>query len=185
MLIARASKRDGIGLLDRQLRYDICEDDRLRGSLTFNPKERSGAIVVDGTGFTTARLSAQPEEKVYQAFFWLVSGAAKPPANPFALRDAAGQVLALVERAGQGFAVTCSLDRIEENFCLRRPGVLTRPFHLYRDGSDQSLGWVGQEKFFTRQLGMNLPASFAPAFQAFLVVLLLDLALQNLDSNPT
>ena len=53
---------------------------------------------------------------------------------------------------------------------------------LYRSGSEQSLGSVGQRKFFTRLLHMDLPDEFDRPFQVFLLVLLLGLTLQNMES---
>jgi len=178
MLITRPAKRDNVGLLDRQMRFEIFEDAQSRGGLVFNPKQRSGAITIDNADFVAARLSSKPDEMLYQALFRLMSGAAKPPINPFALKDAGDQVLALAERHGETFVVT----RGTENYTLRKPGIFKRLFELYPDGQVQSLGTVGQAKFFTRQLQMDLPASLPAAFQVFLLTLILDLTLQNMDS---
>ena len=60
------------------------------------------------------------------------------------------------ERVRETFAVS----RGEESFTFRK---VSRPYHLYRQGSDQSLGSVGQRKFFSRTLHMNLPAEFERA----------------------
>jgi hypothetical protein len=178
MLITRPARRDNVGLLDRHLRLDICEDAQPRGTLVFDPKERSGAITVDDATFVAARLSRKPDEMLYQTLLRLMSGAAKPPANPFALRNAEGQVLALAERHGESFVVT----RGAENYTLRKPGIFKRLFELYPEGQAQPLGTVGQAKFFTRQLQMDLPASLPAAFQVFLLTLILDLTMQNMDS---
>ena len=178
MLITRPAKRDNVGLLDRHLRFDICEDEAVRGGLVFDPKERSGTITIGNEKFIAARLSSKPDEVLYQALFRLMSGAPQPPANPFALKDAGEQVLALAERHGQGFAVT----RGAENYTLRKPGIFKRLFSLYPDGQGQSLGTVGQAKFFTRRLQMDLPPSLPVAFQVFLLTLILDLTLQNMES---
>ena len=51
-----------------------------------------------------------------------------------------GRTLALGERVKESFAVS----RGEESFSFRK---VSRPYHLYRHGSDQSLGSVGQEEF--------------------------------------
>ena len=82
------------------------------------------------------------------------------------------------ERVKESFAVS----RGEESFTFRK---VSRPYHLYRQGSDQSLGSVGQEKFFSRTLHMNLPAEFDAAFQVFLLTLLLSLTMQNLESTSS
>jgi len=178
MLITKPAKRDNVGLLDRQMSFEIFEDAQSRGGLVFNPKQRSGAITIDKADFVAARLSSKPDEMLYQALFRLMSGAAKPPANPFALKDAGDQVLALAERHGESFVVT----RGDENYTLRKPGIFKRLFELYPTGQAQSLGTVGHAKFFTRQLQMDLPASLPAAFQVFLLTLILDLTLQNMDS---
>ena len=183
MLITRPAKRDNVGLFDRHLRFEIREGEQQRGGLVFDPKQRSGAITIDSADFVAARLSPKPDEMLYQALFRLMSGAPKPPANPFALKDAGDQVLALAERHGETFVVT----RGTENFILRKPGMFKRLFELYpaggvADGKAKSLGTVGQAKFFTRQMQMDLPASLPPAFQVFLLTLILDLTLQNMDS---
>jgi hypothetical protein len=49
--------------------------------------------------------------------------------------------------------------------------------------TEQSLGSVGQEKFFTRTLHMNLSRpEFDDAFQVFLLTLLLGLMMQDLEN---
>lgn len=181
MLIAQPAKRDNVPLLDRQLRFDICENDGRRGGLVFNPKTRHGAITVDNANFVAARLSAQPDEVLFQALLRLMRGAPKPPANPFALRDADGRVLALAEGQGQSFLVA----RGNESYSLRKPGIFKRLFELYPHEAAQSLGTVGQAKFFTRRLQIDLPSSLPAAFQIFLLTLVLDLGLQNMNSGST
>ncbi|HVJ43409.1 MAG TPA: hypothetical protein VM639_18050 [Dongiaceae bacterium] len=178
MLVTKPSKRDNIGLLDRQLRYDICESDRTRGALIFDPKERRGVITIGSDSFVAARLSSRPDEVMYQALFRLMTGAPKPPTTPFALKDSDEQVLALAERNGRGFSVT----RGSENFALRRRGMFSRLYELGPEAGTPCLGTVGQPKLFTRQLQIDLPASLPPAFQVFLLTLILDLTLQNMES---
>jgi hypothetical protein len=70
------------------------------------------------------------------------------------------------------------VSRGEESFSFRK---VSRPYHLYRQGSEQSLGWVAQEKFFTRTLTMTLPAEFDAPFQVFLLALLLSLTMENME----
>jgi hypothetical protein len=108
----------------------------------------------------------------------VMTAAEKPPRNPWALKDAGGQTLALGERVKNSFAVS----RGGESFSFRK---VSRPYHLYREGSEQSLGSVGQEKFFSRTLHMNLPTEFDPAFQIFLLALLLALTMQNLENSSS
>lgn len=90
--------------------------------------------------------------------------------------DIPDEALAMAERVKQSFAVS----RGEESFTFRK---VSRPYHLFRLGSEQSLGTVGQEKLFTRALDMNLPGEFELAFQAFLLILLLNLTMEQLDSG--
>ncbi|HVI89050.1 MAG TPA: hypothetical protein VM659_12145 [Dongiaceae bacterium] len=178
MLITRPAKRENIGLLDRHMRFEICEGEQPRGGLVFDPRQRSGAITIGSETFVAARLSPKPDEVMYQALFRLMSGAPKRPANPFALKDAGEQVLALAERHGESFVVT----RGAENYALRKPGIFKRLFELYPEGNTQSLGTVGQAKLFTRRLQMDLPASLPAAFQVFLLTLILDLTLQSMKN---
>ena len=99
----------------------------------------------------------------------------------YTLKDASGQVVALAEKTKRGVAVSHG----DEGFVFRKPSFFSRPYHLYREGSDQSLGAVGQKKFFTTTLHMDLPAGFDRAFQVFLLALLLNLTMQALESSTT
>lgn len=178
MLTTRASKRENTGFFNTDIMLDIVDGERPIGSLVYDKKQLRAAITIDGKGYTVERVSALPDERIYQALIRVLKGDEKPSPNPWALKDGAGDVLALGERAKQGFAVS----RGGESFSLRK---VKRPYHLFRQDSDQSLGWVGQQKFFTRTLSMDLPVEFDPPFQVFLLVLLLNLTMQQLESaNP-
>jgi hypothetical protein len=175
MLTTRASKRDNVGFFNTDIMLDIVDGDRPIGSLVYDKKVRRAALTLGSKAYTVERVSDRPDELVYQALTRVLRGGEKPPANPWALKDGAGTVLALGDRSKQGFAVS----RGEENFSLRK---IKRPYHLFRHGSEQSLGWVGQEKFFTRTLHMDLPTEFDAPFQVFLLVLLLNLVMERQDS---
>lgn len=175
MLTTRAAKRDKVGVFNTDLMLDILDEGKPVGSLVFDKKAMRAAITVDGKDYTVARVSEQHDERLYQALIRMMTGSEKPPPNPWALKDASGRTLALGERVKQSFAVS----RGEESFSFRK---VSRPYHLYRQGSEQSLGSVGQQKFFSTTLHMNLPAEFDAAFQVFLLALLLGLTMQNLES---
>ena len=178
MLTTRSAKRDKVGLFNTDMMFDILDEGRPIGSLVFDKKAMKAAITVDGKDYTVARVSERHDERVYEALIRVMTGGEKLPPNPWALKDGAGRTLALGERVKESFAVS----RGEESFSFRK---VSRPYHLYRQGSEQSLGSVGQEKFFTRTLHMNLPPEFEPAFQVFLLALLLALTMQNLEASSS
>jgi hypothetical protein len=178
MLTTRVTKRDKSNFFNTDLMYDILDEGNPIGSLVYDKKVLRAAITLDGKSYTVERASDRPNERIDEVLVRMVKGAEKPPPNPWALKDGSGRILALGEQVKQGFAV----GRGEESFSFRR---VSRPFHLYRQGSDQSLGSVGQEKFFTRTLHMRLPAEFDPPFQVFLLVLVLNDAMQRLDALTT
>lgn len=179
MLTTRALKREGDKLLSLDMRYEILEGGAPVGTLIFATKARQAEITLAGAVYQAARSSDKHDERLYQALVRVMTSNEKPPANPWLLKDAGGHVLALAERVKQHSAVSYNGD----SFVLRKPSFFTRPFHLYRAGSDQSLGSVGQEKLLSSTLHMDLPAEFPPPVQCFLLVLLLDLTMQNLESS--
>jgi hypothetical protein len=174
MLTTRASKRDKTSAFG-DLMFDVLDGEKPVGSVVFDKKVLAAAITVDGQAYSVARAREQHNEMLHQALIRVMTGAEKPPPNPWALKDAAGRTLALGERIKESFAVS----RGEESFIFRK---VSRPYHLYRHGSEQSLGSVGQQKFFSRTLHMDLPAEFDAAFQVFLLTLLLSLTFENLES---
>ena len=178
MLTTRSSKRDKVGLFNTDMMFDILDEGRPIGGLVFDKKAMKASITVDGKDYSVARVSERHDERLYEALIRVMTAAEKPPPNPWALKDASGQTLALGERVKNSFAVS----RGGESFSFRK---VSRPYHLYREGSEQSLGSVGQEKFFSRTLHMNLPAEFDPAFQVFLLTLLLALTMQNLENSSS
>ena len=176
MLTTRPSKRDKVGFLNTDLMFDILDEGQPIGSLVYDKKAMRAAITIADKTYTVER--DRPDERLYQALLRVMTGGDKPPTNPWVLKDGEGRALALAEEVKRGFAVS----RGEESFSFRK---VSRPYHLYRDGSDQSLGSVGQEKFFTRILHMNLPAEFDPAFQVFLLTLLLSLTMKQLEDSSS
>src|ERR1700730_12087863 len=178
MLTTRSAKRDKVSAFNTDLMFDILDEGRPIGSLVFDKKAMKAAINVEEKAYTVARVSEHRDERLYQALIRVMTGSEKPPPNPWALKDASGRTLALGERVKQSFAVS----RGEESFSFRK---VSRPYHLYRQGSEQSLGSVGQEKFFTRTLHMRLPPESEPPFQVFLLALVLNDTMQRLDTLTT
>jgi hypothetical protein len=178
MLTTRSTKRDKATFFNTDMMFDILDEGNPVGTLVYDKKIYAATIKLGDKTYKVARASERPDEKVYQALIRVMTGAEKPPANPWVLKDADGAALAMGERVRESFAVS----RGEESFTFRK---VSRPYHLYRQGSDQSLGSVGQQKFFSRTLHMNLPAEFDAAFQVFLLTLLLSLTMQNLESGSS
>jgi hypothetical protein len=156
MLTTRATKREKGGPFVRDMRFDVLDGERQVGAMVFDFIASNGTLTFDGRPYAVARAGEKIED------IWT-------------LKDEAGGILAQAERKGEIFTVS----RGGENFLFRK---VWRPYHLYRAGSDQSLGLVGQKKFFTRLLHMELPPEFEPAFQAFLLVLVLGLSMDNLEA---
>jgi hypothetical protein len=179
MLTTRPAKRDKVGFFNTDLMFDILDEGNPVGSLVYDKKKLAASIALGDRSYAVARASDRGDEVLYQALIRVMTGGEKPPANPWMLKDAEGRTLAMGERVKQSFAVS----RGGESFTFRK---VSRPYHLFRAGSEQSLGSVGQEKFFTRTLHMNLPATeFDAAFQVFLLTLLLSLTMEQLDSGSS
>jgi hypothetical protein len=176
MLTARGSKRDKAGFFDMSLMFDVLDGDRELGTLVFDKKTYSAALTLDGRNFTVGRISERHDERFYEAIIRVLTGGSKPLANPWVLKDAAGTPLASGDIEGAALFVS----RGDENFSLRR---VKRAYHVYRVGSNASLGWVGQEKIFTSSYSMDLPADFEPALQVFLLTLMLSLTMKNADNG--
>ncbi len=176
MLTTRPAKRDKVGFFNTDLMFDILDEGRPIGSLVYDKKVMRAKIAIHDENYTVERAGDRPDERLYQALVRVMTGGEKPPPNPWALKDGESRTLALAEEVKQNFVVS----RGDESFYFRK---VSRPYHLYRQGSDQSLGSVGQEGFFTRTLHMNLPAEFDPAFQVFLLTLLLSLTMKQLENS--
>lgn len=176
MLTTRPTQRAKGGLFGSGMLFDILDEGRPIGSVVYDKDKLAAAMTLGGADYSVARISDRPDEGTTQALLRVITGAKKPPANPWALKDAGGATLALAEPVQQNFAVS----RGEESFSFRKK---SRPNHLYRHDSEQSLGSVGQQKFFSRTLHMNLPAEFDAPFQVFLLVLLLNLSMLAADAR--
>ncbi len=181
MLVAQPGKRDNAGFFSTDLIYDIVDEGKEIGRLVYSKKELRGSLTLGDEAYRIERLTGARDERLYQALIRVMTGGAKPPANPYALKDAGGRALALGEQIRQGFAV----GRGDDSFTFRKPSLFSRLYHLYRHGSEDSLGSVGQEKLLGRTLHMRLPAEFDPAFQVFLLALLLNLGMQALENSPS
>jgi hypothetical protein len=176
MLTTRATRRDKSTFFNTDLMFDILDEGNQIGTLVYDKKTLAAAIKLGGRSYTVARAEDRHDERLYEALIRVMAGRDKPPTNPWALKDSSGRTLALGERIKQSFAVS----RGGQSFTLRK---VKRPFHLFREGGEQSLGSVGQETFFTRALHMNLPRpEFDDAFQVFLLTLVLSLTLQDLEN---
>jgi hypothetical protein len=184
MLTTRPANRDKVSFLNLDLRLDLLENDRPVGLLVYERKPRRATLTHGDRSYIMVRSSEQPDERLYQALLRAVTGSGKPPANPFALTDEAGQVLALAARHKSAFAVSHGDDR----FILRKSSLLSPLYHLYRQdddqrGDDQPLGLVGQRKLLSQTMQIDLPKTFDLAFQAFLLVLLIDASLDSSNSS--
>lgn len=177
MLTAQPIRQNPPGFFSNERRYDIFDNGRPVGGLTFDRRTGLGAFTVHGAACTVDRLTDQPAERVYRALIRVAKGGEKVPANPWALRHASARVLALAEPASK----TGALDPVfvvrsgEKCFTFRQPAysVVFRPYHLYPEGGDVSLGSVGGPNIFTRTLNIDLPDALEAPFQLFLRVLLL------------
>jgi hypothetical protein len=179
MLTARASKRKGTPFSIHDLRFDILDEGKPIGNLIYDKRDMRAALTLDGKAYRAEHATEQQDERLYQTLIRVLAGGEKPPTNPYAIKDASGQALALAEKTKQGFAVCCG----DDSFAFRKPSWFSRPYHLYRAGSDQSLGSVGQKKFFTTTLHMDLPAEFDAPFQVFLLLLLLNATMEALEQS--
>jgi len=178
MLTTRASKRDKVGLFNTDMMFDVMDGERQVGGLVYVKKNYTADIAWGDRTYKVARVRDEPDDNNLKKLTRLVTEAEKPPPNPWALKDSEGKLLALGEQIKTGFAVS----RGGENFDFRQ---VKRPYHLFRHGSDQSLGSVGQAKFFTKILHMDLPAEFDPPFQVYLLSLVLTVTMQQLDNAST
>ena len=179
MLTARASKRTGTPFSIHDLRFDILDEGKPIGILIYDKRDMRALLSLDGKTYRAQHSTDRQDEQLYQTLIRVLAGGEKPPTNPYAIMDASGQALALAEKTRQGFAVC----RGDDGFAFRKRSWFSRPYHLYRAGSDQSLGSVGQKKFFTRTLHMDLPAEFDVPFQVFLLLLLLNATMEALERS--
>lgn len=179
MLTTRRDRQKRPSILDRTLRFEILDDGEPIGTLGYEMSRERAELALRGRSYSVEYVPSRRVEPIYKLLLRLAAGGDKPPPNPSLLRDADGRELASATRATRGFLIR----RGDENFALRKPSLFSRPYHLYREGSRESLGSVGQQRFFTTKLHMDLPREFDAAFQVFLLVLLLNLTMENLESS--
>jgi hypothetical protein len=178
VLTTRPAKLEKGKLFSRDLRFDVLDGDRPIGSLVYDTRKYAAWLELDGKAFAVERLYDRPDEMLYQTVWRWLTAREKPPPNPYVLKATDGSTLAVARQSKRSFAIS----RGDEKFSFRR---VARPYHLYREGSEQSLGSVGQEKVFTRTLHMDLPAEFDPPFQLFLLVLLINASWKTLESSSS
>jgi hypothetical protein len=179
MLTARGAAREKGKFFSLEMRYDILAGDRPIGLLVYQGRKRRGVLTLDGAEYAIGRESDRGPENLFQMVARGLTGRQKPPPNPFLLRDAGQRVLATALPVGSRFEVS----RSEARFDLKRASIFSRPYQLHPAGNDQPVGWVGQQKFFTKTLTMDLPPEFDSPFQVFLLTVVLDLALQQSSSD--
>jgi len=162
-------------LSNGKLRFDIHDNDLAIGKLVYDRQQSRGAFNIGEDGFVVERAGRGPELP-----------ARDPPATQeafssiFSLTNAAGALLARAERELEVYVV----GREGESYILQ-PSRSRLYLHLQREGDVVNLGGVGQRKFWTSSLEMNLPDGFGAAFQVFLASLLLDRITQPSGRRPS
>jgi hypothetical protein len=174
MLVARPSKRSGSEHFAADMRFDILAGEQLLGQLSCDRKTLDATIVMDGETFTVDHVRGAEEERLYEAAGRLATGRPKPPPDRFALKAADGRVLAMAEQAGEMFQVTHEGRRFR--FAKGRSRQL---FDLCAENDPAPIGSVGQRKFWTTSMHMDLADSFDAPFQVFLLAVLLGLFMQR------
>ena len=175
MLTTRPAKRDKAGFLE--MPFDVLDDGERIGGLMYNRKTFEGAFTLGGKSYIIECLADAAQQTALSRF--LKSGRTSP--SPCVLRDASGRALGSAERVKPGFAVSYG----EERFVLRWPRAFSQRYPLYREGMDDALGWVGQERFFTKTMHMRVPGEFDAALQVFLLVLALNLTMEQLAESTS
>src|SRR5215467_3073977 len=98
MLTTRSTKRDKASFFNTDMMFDILDEGNPVGTLVYDKKIYAATIKLGDRTYKVARLSERPDERVYQALIRVMTGAEKPPANPWVLKDAGGVTLAMGER---------------------------------------------------------------------------------------
>jgi len=159
MLTARASKRDKANFFDSALLFDILDGGARLGQIRCDWGRECASITLGGEVFPVERLAP---------------GEGRAPKSRYALIDPGGETIATAEQDRETFTLRLGDERF-----VFRSGRSRLYFHLYDGPADQPLGGVGQKKFWTLTLNLDLPPRFAPAFQAFLLVLLQHVIMQR------
>jgi len=181
MLTARGAKRDLASQFKLDRRLDLFDDGRLIGQLACDVGATQAALSVNDKPYTMAAAAAEQNEPLAELLQQAAASHAKRDGAALALKDADGHTRALAQRVKSSFMVAHE----GTVFTLRKSSFFSLPYHLYRTGSEQSLGTVGQKSRFNRTLFMDLPADFDTAFQVFLLLLSLHIAMQRLGSQST
>jgi hypothetical protein len=171
MLTARGAKRGAASQFKLDRRLDILDDDRPIGQLSCDLGVTQAALTVNDKSYTMATAATDQPEPL-AALLRDADTRAKRVGTTLALKDAGGHTLALAQQVRSSFMVAHE----GAVFTLRKGSFFSPPYLLYRSGSDQSLGSVGQKSLFSRTLFMDLPAGFDAAFQLFLLLLSLHIA---------
>lgn len=179
MLTARGAKRDTTSHFKLDRRLDILDDGKLIGQLACDLGSTQAAFTIDDQSYTMEAVEAEPAEPLAELLRQHTEGRAKPADKAFALKDTTGHSLALAKQVKSSFVVVHAGNA----FVLRKASFLSPTYLLYRTDSDQPLGSVGQKSFFNRTLHMDLPAELDAAFQAFLLMLAVQLATQRAANN--
>lgn len=178
MLTARGAKRDTTSHLKLVRHLDILDDGKPIGQLACDMGSTQAAFTIDDRSYTMEAVEAVAGEPLAELLRQHTEGRAKPASKAFALKDT-GHTLALAKQVKSSFVVVHAGNA----FVLRKASLFSPPYLLYRTDADQPLGSVGQKSFFNRTLHMDLPTELAATFQAFLLMLALQLATQRAANN--
>jgi len=181
MLTARGAKRDAPSHFKLDRRLDILDDGKLIGQLACDMGATQAALTVHDAAYTMAATATEQQEPLAALLHQAVDTRAKRPDQALALKDANGDTRALAQRVKSSFMVAHE----GTVFVLRKASFFSPPYNLYRKGSDELLGWVGQKSLFSLTLYMDLPAGFDAPFQAYLLLLALNLAAERADSTSS
>ena len=181
MLTARGARRDAASQFKLDRRLDIFDDDRLIGELSCDMGATQAALTVNATPYTMASAAADEPGPLAELLQQAADAGGKRAGAALALKDAGGQTRALARQVRSSFMVAHE----GEVFTLRKGSFFSPAYLLRRSGSDQSLGSVGQKSLFSRTLHMDLPSGFDAAFQVFLLLLSLNMAMQRAASQSS
>jgi hypothetical protein len=179
MLTVRGAKRDTTSRFKLDRRLDILDDGKIVGQLACDLGSTQAEFIIDDQSYTMAATEAGPDEALAALLRQHIEGRAKPADKAFGLKDTTGHTLALAKQVKSSFVVVHAGNA----FVLRKASFFSPPYRLYRTDTDQPLGSVGQKSLFNRTLHMDLPAELAAAFQAYLLMLALQLATQRAANN--
>jgi hypothetical protein len=159
----RPQKAVVFSLVATEKSYDILDDGTPVAVVSYL-KNKGGKIALDGREYSVKREGGPSDEMLGQALLRMVTGRKRVPAT-WSLLGPDGKMLASAEHSKEGFAVTRGTDRLAFRNS-KKAG-----FQLFREGSAEPLG---------SSKGMSLPAEFDLPFQAFLFVLAIALAEEDL-----